>query len=159
MIFISASMPCWLAQALEKMIKRSLVLFLGAGFSKGFADKPVVKELLEAILKEIPENEEKDLIIKTIKRIFPSLSDPNKADFETLLGIIASLKKNKIDSDKILGNIDAEHVWQVLISYLGQVLHFSLILSTILCKFDIAVNWDAPSRPHLPSSSTPFLAI
>ena len=33
------------------------------------------------------------------------------------------------------------------------------VLSTILCKFDIAVNWDAPFQQHLPSSPAPSLMI
>ena len=35
----------------------------------------------------------------------------------------------------------------------------SLVLSTILCKFDIAANWDAPFLRHLPSNPAPSLAI
>ena len=34
-----------------------------------------------------------------------------------------------------------------------------LVLSTILCKFDIAANWDAPFLRHLPSNPAPSLAI
>jgi len=103
---------------------KSLVLFLGAGFSKGLWDDiPLASGLTKAILHELDGRRRGDLET-LILRLFPDLKDPAQVDFETFLGLLDGLCRDR-DLATRLDVPEPDRQWDAVVSGLGRAVHRS----------------------------------
>lgn len=103
------------------MPQPSLVLFLGAGFSRGlWKDIPLTDGLTKAVLERLGEHRER--VRRAILRLFPHLPDAADADFETFLGVIDGLRKLPPERRLFLED-DPQELWTALIPALGRAVH------------------------------------
>src|SRR5512137_2745349 len=99
--------------------KKSLVLFLGAGFSKGlWPDIPLAADLTTSIRDRLPPPQRKEMDI-LIRQFFPHLASETDVDFETFLGLLEGLCKDKVLS-ATFGIADPDRHWDMVVSGLGR---------------------------------------
>lgn len=107
----------------EPMIKPSVVLFLGAGFSKSIDNAlPCGAELLKEILTKVDNNTR-----TAINSLLPEGVREN-ADaiqpFELLLSIVQRLRSHQLAGRPALIDIDANVLWQKLVEAVSSVTYF-----------------------------------
>ena len=113
--------------------KPNLVFFLGAGFSKSFDQRlPTGDTMLRAVLtkaEEISPGGEK-LIKRVIGDIFSKslIIDYSRKrvpiDFELFLGILYGLRHKEDDSKLVLGSVDPNTVWQLVVASVGRAIRY-----------------------------------
>lgn len=112
--------------------KPNLVLFVGAGFTKGLRKQaPVMDELFATVLKKarsLKEPKRMALLSKLIAVHFPKIprEDWGSINFEHFLTRMYKLRKLERRHKSITGGSEIEDVWALLMAATGRAVHTSL---------------------------------